>query len=104
MNDHLYHERYILAHEGYKAAIWGRKAPPACFADSDDAIVIEHNRALGSAFAAFQVDLNLQHEEIVRMGKAAVIREGKMRVLELKCKQLQNKVRELSEQIKQEEK
>ncbi len=92
----LHAERYILAHEAYKKALWSRDNRPACFEDSDDAIVLQHNKDVGAAFAAFQKDLNIQYEEVIRMEKASNLRENRLEKLEARCKQLQNKVRELS--------
>ena len=100
-NDHLYEERYILAHEAYKAALWDRTNKPKCFEDSDDAIVIAHNSAIGTAFAKFQVDLNIQVDEINRIAGLASLREEKIRVLETRCARLQDKVRQQGEELKQ---
>lgn len=92
----LHVERYILAHEAYKAALWSRDNRPACFEDSDDAIVLQHNKDLGVAFAAFQRDLNIQYAEVIRMERAANLREDRLEKLETRCKRLQEKIRQLS--------
>lgn len=100
MKDHLYVERYVLAHEAYKKAIWSRAVRPACFEDSDDAIVLQHNRDLGAAFAAFQKDLNVQYAEVIRMEKASNLREKRIASLEERIKKQSNTIRVQGEKLK----
>lgn len=91
---------YVVSHEGYKAALWDRHNKPACFAESDDAIVIAHNQSVGTAWAYMQRDITM----ITRINDQMCrdieeLRKVKAK-LEARIRRQDDKIREQGEQLK----
>ena len=93
-------EMYILGHEGYKRYLWDRFNPPACFEDSDSAIVIKHNTDIGHAWGAMSRDIRIITGVNDKLVKDVENLRTANEFLRKKLSLRDNKVRELSEELK----
>ena len=93
-------EMYILGHEGYKRYLWDRHTPPPCFEDSDSAIVIKHNADIGHAWAAMAKDIKIITGINDKLVNDVENLRAANELLRKKLSLRDNKVRELSEELK----
>ena len=90
---------YIISHEAYKEALWDRTNPPKCFTESDDAIALAHNFAIGELQAVQERELEIVTEVNDALCRDVDELRAANEVLNKKLRKQQDTIRRLGNEL-----